>query len=243
MRARRAKYKIGEKALSKKKKQKKTDERGSRFFRVIYALLAGIVGRIFRITVVNREKEPDRGGYVVVANHVSATDPIMICYSFRKHQVHFMAKKELFKIPVFSGFIRMLGAFPIDRGGNDVGAIRNAVSIVEDGRCLGIFPQGHRYPGEDPRQTKTKNGAALIATKVSAPIVPVYIWHKGNKGGPFRKTYVIIGDMIPFEELGYDKDASGEYTRITGIAFDRVCALGESFDPVEYKKGKKRKKK
>ena len=81
--------------MSKKnKKQKKSNPRGSRFFRVIYALLAGIIGRIFRITVVNREKEPSVGGYVVVANHVSATDPIMICYSFRKHQVHYMAKKE-----------------------------------------------------------------------------------------------------------------------------------------------------
>lgn len=230
--------------MSKKnKKEKKTDPRGSSFFRVIYALLAWVVGLIFRITVVNPEKEPKQGGYVVVANHVSATDPIMICYSFRRHQIHFMAKKELFRVPLFGRFIRMLGAFPIDRGGSDVGAIRNAVSIVEDGRCLGVFPQGHRYPGEDPRQTKTKNGAALIAAKVSAPIVPVYIWHKGNKGGPFRKTYVIIGDMIPFEALGYDKEASGEYSRITGIAFDRVCALGEDFDPVEYKKRKKSSRK
>ena len=49
--------------------------------------------------------------------------------------------------------------------------------------------------------------------------------------------------MIPFEELGYDKEASGEYSRITGIIFDKVCALGESFDPVEYKKSKKSKKK
>ena len=228
-------------SLSKKiKKDNQKNARGSRFFRVIYALLAGIIGVLFRITVVNRENEPSEGGYVVVSNHVSATDPIMICYAFKKHQVHFMAKKELFKIPIISGFLRMLGAFPIDRAGNDVGAIRNAVSIVEDGRCLGVFPQGHRYPGEDPRKTKTKNGAVLIASRTCAPIVPVYIWHKHKKGGLFRKTYVIIGEMIPFESFGYNKEESGEYSRITNHVFDKVCDLGEEFDPKEYKRSKKK---
>ncbi len=226
--------------MKKQKKQKKTNERGSRFFRVIYALLSGVVGLIFRIKVVNRQNEPEEGHYVVCANHISATDPIIVCYAFRKHQVHFMAKKELFKIPVFSGFIRMLGAFPIDRGGSDVGAIKTAVSIVESGRALGIFPQGHRYPEQDPRKTKTKNGAALIATRASADIVPVYIWRKGNKSGAFRRTYVIIGEKIPFSELGYNKDESGEYSRITDIVFDRVCTLGEGFDPKEYKAGRKK---
>ncbi len=229
-----------EKKTKKDKKQKKIDERGSRFFRVIYALLSGVVGLIFRIKVVNRHNEPDHGRYVVCANHISATDPIIICYAFRKHQVHFMAKKELFKIPVFSGFIRMLGAFPIDRGGSDVGAIKNAVSIVESGRALGVFPQGHRYPEQNPRETKTKNGAALIATRAEADMVPVYIWRKGNKSGAFRRTYVIIGEKIPFESFNYSKEENGEYARITEIVFDKVCTLGESFNPKEYKRERKK---
>ncbi len=226
--------------MSKNKKQKKTNERGSVFFRVIYALLSGVVGLIFRIKVVNRQNEPEEGRYLVCANHISATDPIIVCYAFRRHQVHFMAKKELFKIPVFSGFIRMLGAFPIDRGGSDVGAIKTAVSIVDSGRALGIFPQGHRYPEQDPRETKTKNGAALISTRTSADVVPVYIWRKGNKAGAFKRTYVIIGEKIPFSEFEYDKDATGEYSRITDIIFDRVCTLGEGFDPKTYKAGRKK---
>lgn len=220
------------------KKANKGDGRGSRAYRIIYALLSGAVGLIFRIKVVNAAKEPDEGGYVVCANHISATDPIIICYAFKKHQVHFMAKKELFKIPVLSGLIRMLGAFPIDRTGNDVGAIKNAVRIVDEGKALGVFPQGHRYPEQDPRQTKIKNGAVLIASKVGAPIVPVYIWRKGNKAGVFRRTYVIIGEKIPFESFGYDKEQSGEYSRITGEVFDRICTLGETFDPKKYKEEK-----
>lgn len=214
----------------KEKKIKKRNPKGSKFFRTFRVLFSWVVGLIFRIKVVNRQNEPAEGGYVVCANHISATDPIMLCYAFRKHQVRFMAKKELFSIPVLAQLIRMLGAFPVDRGGGDVGAIKNAVGIVEGGCCLGIFPQGHRYPGEDPRGTPTKNGAALIAVRASAPVVPVYIWRKGKKGGVFRRTYVIIGEKIPFESFGYDKEATGEYNRITAAVFDRVCALGEEFE-------------
>ena len=222
-----------------KNKEKKQDPRGSAFFRVIYATLSGVIRLIFRIKVVGRENEPNEGGYVVVANHVSATDPIIICYAFRKHQVHFMAKKELFGVPLFGRFIRMLGAFPIDRGGNDVGAIRTAVEIVEDGKALGIFPQGHRYPKQNPRETDTKNGAALIFSRAKCDVVPVYIWRKKNKFRLFSRTYVIIGERIPFDELGFTEANTAEYKRMTGIVFDKICTLGESFDPKSFK-GKKK---
>lgn len=223
--------------MSKKEiKLKKRNPRGSAIFRVFRFFLGWIIALIFRIKVVNKQNEPTEGGYIVCANHISATDPIMLCYAFKKHQIRFMAKKELFRIPVLAQLIRMLGAFPVDRGGGDVGAIKNAVSIVESGCCMGIFPQGHRHRGVDPRTTPTKNGAALISVRASAPIVPVYIWRKGKKGGVFRRTYVVIGEKIPFESLGYDKEATGEYNRITSIVFDRICTLGEEFEATLPKK-------
>lgn len=209
----------------KKQTPKKT---GSVFYRICYAIFAGLVGFLFRIRVTGHEHEPDEGGFIVCANHISATDAVVLCYAFRKHQVCFMAKKELFKIPLLSGLIRSLGAFPIDRGGNDVGAIKSAVSLVKSGKCMGIFPQGHRYPAKNPRETATKNGAALICTKAEADIVPVYIQKKNNTHKIFRKTKVIIGEKIAFEELEYNPEAAGEYARITGIIFDRICTLGET---------------
>lgn len=221
------------------KTAKKNESRGNAFFRFARGVLSGGIKFVFNVKIVNPEKEPDEGKYVVCANHVSATDPIIICYAFRKNQVHFMAKKELFGIPVLSSLIRMLGAFPIDRGGSDVGAIKTAVSIVENGKCLGIFPQGHRYPEENPRDTKTKNGAALVAARTGAPVVPVYIWRKNNKMKLFGRTYVIIGDKIPFEDFGYDKEESGAYAKITDTVFDRICSLGEDFNPEEWRKAQK----
>ncbi len=223
------------------KKNKKEKKTGSRLYRVIYAIFSGIVGCLFRIRVIGGEKEPNKGGFLVCANHIAASDAVILCYSFRKHQVRLMAKKELFKIPVLSGLFRLLGAFPIDRAGNDVGAIRKGVSLLQEGSCMGIFPQGHRHPGVDPRTTPTKNGAALICTRAEANVVPVYIRRKNNKPRLFRKTYVIIGDPIPYESFGYNPQESGEYARITGIIFDRICSLGEGFDPKAAKKSTKEK--
>lgn len=230
-----------EKDITTDGKKKKPKRNGSRAYRVLYPLLSGIVGFLFNIKVINKENEPDEKSYVICANHVSATDPIALCYAFRKNQVRFMAKKELFKIPVLSGVIKLFGAFPVDRASNDVGAVKKAISIIEDGGCFGIFPQGHRYAGENPRNTKTKNGMALIATKTHSDVVPCYIYRKKNKFRLFRRTYVIIGEKIPFDSLGYDAEASGEYIRITDEVFDKICSLGENFEKelAQKKRGRK----
>ncbi len=219
----------------------KVKKGGTKFYRVIYALFRWIFGIFFNYKVINPEKERDIGGFLVAANHVSATDAIALCYAFRKNQINLMAKKELFKVPILGPLVKLLGAFPVDRGSNDVGAIKSAVKLLEEGKCFGIFPQGHRYPGEDPRKTKTKNGMALIATRAEADIVPVYVWRKGNDFKLFRRTYIIIGDVIEFDSLGFDHEESGEYARITDIVFDKICTLGEDFErQMAEKKAKKK---
>ena len=215
----------------------KKNPSNGRFYVVLHTLLEKIVGFIMRIKVIGTENEPSFGGFVVAANHIGASDPVFLCYAFKKNQVRFMAKKELFKIPLLAQLIKGLGAFPIDRSGSDVGAIKNAVKLVKEGKCLGLFPQGHRYPGTNPRETKTKNGVALIATRAACDIIPVFIWRKNNKPRLFSRTYVIIGERISFAELGYNKDDAGEYARISYLVFDRICTLGEEFSK-KYPDGK-----
>ena len=228
--------------MGKNKKPKKRE--GSRFYRICYALFSKIVKILFRIKVVNPENEPEEGGYIVCSNHIAASDVVAICYAFKKRQIRYMAKKELFSIPLLSSLIKMLGAFPVDRSGKDVGAIKTSISILESGNSMGLFPQGHRYPATDPRTTKVKNGAALISTKTSADIVPVYIHRKNNTSKLFRRTYVIIGEKIPYEALEYNAEASGEYARISNLIFDRICTIGEDFrEKLDKEKEKKKKDK
>ena len=197
------------------------------FYDTMYKVFGPLVRALYRIDARGTENIPE-GGIILASNHTAFSD-VLIISAAANRQVRYMAKKELFKIPLLSGLIRMLGAFPIDRAGNDVGAIKTAVSMVKEGKCMGIFPQGHRYPGENPRQTRTKNGAALICTRAEADIVPVYIMKKNNKHKLFQKTQIIIGEKIPFESFQYQPDVNGEYARITNIIFDRICSIGEDF--------------
>ena len=240
------KQKKAEKKEQKEQKKNAKDRETSRVYRVVYAIFAMLVGWWFRIRVIGQENEPEEGGFLVCGNHTAASDAVVVAYAFRKHQVRLMAKKELFKIPILAPLIRMLGAFPVDRSGKDVGAIKGAVELLKQGKCMGMFPQGHRYPAEDPRKTPVKNGAALISTRTEADVVPVFIARKDNTPKMFRRTYIIIGEKIPFESFGYDPDASGEYARITQIIFDRICTLGEDFVAKQNQKeneSKKNKKK
>ena len=123
--------------------------------------------------------------------------------------------------------------------GADVGAIKRAVELLSDGKCVGIFPQGHRFPSADPRATGTKNGAALIFSRAKSDIVPVYIWRKKNKYTLFGRTYIIIGERIAFDSLGFTEASMAEYNRMTEVVFDKVCELGEGFDPKSAKEKKK----
>ena len=202
---------------------KKTNNK-SFIFRSFYFLFAWLVKILFGIRVLNPENEPDEGGYLACGNHVSATDAIVVAYAFKKNQAHLMAKKELFKIPFLRGLIKMLGAFPVDRGSADVGAIKKSISMIKEGKCVALFPQGHRYPEVDPRTTPVKNGAGLIVSRAECDVVPVYILRKNNRARLFRKSYIIIGDRIPYDVL----KAEGDNSAITKKIFDAICTLGEN---------------
>lgn len=217
---------MSEKSVKKAKKVKKIRPR-SRLYAVVWALLAKPLQFLTRIHVHGRENEPKQGACLVVCNHLVWRDPIMLCIALRHHQPHFMAKKELFNIPLLAQLIRALGAYPVNRGGADVSAVRYTIRLLEDGVPVGMFPQGHRYNGVDPRSTKPKMGAAMISLKANVPILPMYIKVKDNKARLFCRKDIYIGKPIIPEELNYDPQASGEYERISAEIFERICSLGD----------------
>lgn len=205
---------------------KKKDKR-SKFYRVLYFLLSGLFRLIFRVKVVGSENEPKEEGFLICCNHITALDVVLIAVTLKKHQPCFMGKKELFKIPLLSGLIRALGAYPVDRAGSDVGAVKNSIRLLEEGYCVGLFPQGTRQPGKNPRDTKVRNGAAMIAMHADATVIPMNIYREGYSPKCFKRTIVSIGKPIPFSSFSYDPKASGEYARISEEIFDKICELGE----------------
>lgn len=141
------------------------------------------------------ENLPSSGPVVVVANHISNWDPLILGFALPR-PLCYMAKAELFKIPVLAWFLPKVYAFPVNRGAVDRQAIRLALDIIKDGRVLGIFPEGKRNTGQEP--VVVKPGAALLALKAGCPIVPVACI--GTSGvlpiGWFKPLKIVVGKTI-----------------------------------------------
>lgn len=116
---------------------------------------------------------PQQGPLVVVSNHASDFDPPLLSSCVRR-PVAYMAKEELFQVPVLKQAIQLYGAYPVKRGSADRSAIRAALGCLEAGWAVGIFLEGTRTP--DARITAPKLGAAMIAAKAQAPLLPVSLW-------------------------------------------------------------------
>ena len=212
-----------------KNQKKKPVKRISGLYKVIKFTLTYPVRFLCHMKVKGAENEPtpDQGTYLVIANHRTWADPIYLCCALKHQQPHFMAKKELFKIPLLNILIRALGAYPVNRGGADVGAIRHTIEMLKQGVAVGMFPQGHRYNGVDPRETPVKTGAAMIAQKADVQVLPVFIKVKNNRHRFLCKKEIIVGKPISIEELNYNPEAPGEYQRIADLLFEKVCELGD----------------
>lgn len=201
----------------------------SMFYRVLRFLLGLPLRLIFRVRRKGIQNEPRRadGPYLVCANHQTVLDVVFIAIALRRQQPHFMAKAELFKVPVLSWLVRKLGAFPVSRGKGDVGAVKHSISLLKSGRSVGMFPQGTRCPEKNPRDCQVKFGAGLIVSHAGVTVLPIHIKMKNYKWKFFRRVQVIVGEPIPFERFEYREGVSGEYARITQMIYDEVCRLGE----------------
>ena len=216
----------------------------------LYSFLKPIVAPIFKfifnIKVIGKENIPAEGGVLFCPNHIAAVDVISIGAASPR-QITCIAKKELFSIPILRGIIKGLGAVKIDRGGSDVGALKTAVSILECGRAVAIFPQGHRCPGFNPATTPIKHGAGLIAYHSKCAVVPVCIHMKKAKYGLFRRTEIIFGKAYKYEDL-FENGGREEYARATEKVFADITKLADfsslpAYDPSLDKRNKKKAKK
>lgn len=199
----------------------------SKFYENIYKALAKPVRRFYRAKTYDGDKMPMTGGCLVCSNHTGLHDVIVLA-ACMKRQPRYMAKRELFKIPLLKQLITALGAFPIDRKGADVGAIKTAISMIKSGEAVTVFPQGTRYKGIDPRETEPKNGVGMIAYRTMVPVVPVYIRTKKNHTLPFRRTEIICGDPIMPEEFGFEHGGTEEYSRAAEYIFNKICDLADT---------------
>ena len=186
-------------------------------YRVLKYLARIILVVLRRWEVRGRENLPASGGIILVANHVSYWDPVVVICAF-KRKVHFMAKSELFKIPVIGYVIRSSGAFAVRRDKSDRHAIRTAVKLLEEGQVVGVFPEGTRsHTGEI---LKPHLGAAMLAFKAGVPMLPIAV--SGTKG-VFGKIKVHVGSPVICHSAG--KASKEDLEKASDTIMEQVAAL------------------
>ncbi|MBN1383530.1 MAG: 1-acyl-sn-glycerol-3-phosphate acyltransferase [Elusimicrobia bacterium] len=153
-----------------------------------------VFGILYRRKITGIENLPKSGSYILAANHQSYADPPLVG-SCIKEPVYYIAKKELFDIPVLGWFIKQTNAFPVDRASADIGAYRNALKILQNNGILLVFPEGTRYkPG---KTRKLKNGAAMLAVATNSPIIPVGVLNS-DKLLKFKRLKVNFGPPVEY---------------------------------------------
>lgn len=195
-------------------------------YKTLKSKLSRLISWLFNVHVHGAENEPLENGYLAVSNHISYIDVIVMAVAL-KRRIRFMAKKELFSVPVLGKLVNALGAFPVDRKGNAVAPIKKSIALLESGEVVGMFPQGHRFPKRkfDTTREEMKGGASMACYRAKVPVLPVFIATKNDKVALFRRTDIYIGKPIAYEEFAFEKGGSEEYARAANVMFDRIAEL------------------
>jgi len=130
---------------------------------------------------------PRSGPGILVANHISGLDPLLI-QSASHRQIVWMMAREYYEIPQLNRIFRAISAIPVDRSGRDMPAMRSALRALDQGRILGIFPEGKIETTREllPFQT----GVALMASRTGVPIFPAYI-EGTQRNQSMKQSYIL----------------------------------------------------
>lgn len=190
------------------------------FYKVVRNLLGFFLKIIFRFKVKGLENVPMNDRLVICANHRSNWDPVLISIAFPR-QIHWMAKKELFRNKILSYLIYKLESFPVDRQESDITAIKNALRVLKSEKVLGIFPEGTRVQNIDLNNAKA--GIALLAIKAQSKVLPIYI---GSTYKLFSRININIGEPIDLSDYFNKKLNNNEYLDISKDILESIYVLG-----------------
>ena len=200
--------------------ERRTTQPFGPFFPLIFTVAKWICRLLHPVTVQGLENLP-RHGALLVANHASNWDPLVLATALpMDYRLRVMGKEELFRNPILAWVIRVGGAFPVNRGGADIQAVKTAIQTIQSGHNLLIFPEGTRV--KDPGQAEVKGGAAMMAIRSGVDMVPMFI---DTKKRLFHRVRIIIGRPYTPVYTGR-KGTAEEYQANTDEVMRRAYALG-----------------
>lgn len=176
------------------------------FYQFAKTVVATLLKPSFRIKVIGKENFPKDGGVLLCSNHINNLDPPVVGITCPR-PVSFMAKAELFEVPILGHIVRKVRAFPVKRGMSDREALRNGLKILKDGHVLGLFPEGTR--SKNGELGKGLAGAGFFAMRTDAKIVPCAIVGDYKF---LRRITVIYGKPLNFVEMREKKASAEEAT-------------------------------
>ncbi len=188
---------------------------------IVLALVAGL----YRCRAEGAEHLPETGPAIIVVNHKADVDPAVVGIVFDR-PLAFMAKRELFEVPVLGRLVAALGAFPIDRGAGDRAALEKALTLLAQGEALLMFPEGTRQPDDEIHEFLP--GVGLLALRSGAPVVPVAtrgtnrILRHGRPGLPALR--VKVGPPLDLSAV-QGKRGSAAYREVAARMREAVTAL------------------
>ena len=199
-------------------------------YAILKPLAVALMRLYFRIEARGAEHVPLVGPVLLVANHVSLLDPPIIGGMSRR-PLSFMAKEELFRVPLFGWLIRNLNARPVRRDNADPRALKDALKVLHAGEALLVFPEGTRGPEGAVREAKP--GAGLLAVMSGAAVVPVYIQGTGRalpRGRLWpRPAKVIVRFGPPLSFKAPPSDGRREHYRAAaGEMMRAIAQLGDA---------------
>lgn len=170
-------------------------------------LLGPVLATLWRVHLIHVDRIPDEP-LVVACNHISWRDPPLLDAVYPR-PIFFMAKKELFEKPANAWLLHQLGAFPVDRSRADLSAIKQALRLLKEGHCVGIFFEGTRNKGPD--LLEAKRGVAMLAIQSHRRILPIAA--TASSRGQFAKQTFIVGNAFDPNEL-YTDSREAWYDRV-----------------------------
>jgi len=182
---------------------------GAHFFRVALSPFT-------RRRVIGLENVPRSGPAILAPNHISHFDPPLIGISADR-QIDWMAMEELFENPFLAAVLRWIGSFPVARGKLDYAAVRTAIERLQDGRMVGVFPEGGLRTGAESvlEGAPLKPGVAALSQMTQAPVVPCAVigtdaLYNPKRWWPARSSsvWIVFGPPLPPPDADGDKSAA-----------------------------------
>ena len=195
-------------------------------YRILKPILLFILWPLVRMRIQSGENIPTGRNYIIVANHISNFDPLLLALAWPEN-VHFMAKEELFRIPVIGLVLKHLHMIPVRRGESDRKAIKESLDYLNKGEILALFPEGTRNKSQEPL-LPFHTGAAFFAKSTEVEVLPVVITGTRQIRARFRNPVdFTVGKPVKIGDHFTGKISGKELEAFTLILRDGILELLE----------------